>query len=173
MKENIKACPGSSPLQICLSKVDTHFFCYSANPHIPHPGLIPHSGLIPQSQTANFWGVLVTKSQIRKFVMINLQIAIRKFLWCPSPQIRKFARKNAVIQIRIGLPLILYFLPTYVRYILDYKMPCYSVLKLSQKPSLCLNEIFKLIFVRRKIMYLRISGSNGARKSQIRNLPKI
>jgi hypothetical protein len=64
---------------------------------------------------------LILQSQMRKFVMINpqntnLQISL-------VSQVRKFVRKKTVflIKIRIGLPLILFYLG---RYILDYKMPC-------------------------------------------------
>ncbi len=77
------------------------------------------------------------------------------FLLVCKSQIRKFSRKKAVflIQIRIVLPVILIYLQKYI----DYKMPCYSVSKLSQKSSLNLYESFKAYHCKEKIYVLRIT----------------
>ena len=54
--------------------------------------------LIPQSKSAHFWGVQFRKPQIRKFPWVPV----------PNAQIRKFAKKKAVLR----------------KYIVDYKMSC-------------------------------------------------
>jgi hypothetical protein len=84
-----------------------------------------------------------------------------------------------LFRIRICSPLILYFLPTYVYFrlqnaiLLCFKtVPKAAVSKLSQKPSLYLNESFQLIFERRKIMYLWSSGNIGPANRKSENCQK-
>ncbi len=112
-------------------------------------GVIPPTPL-PKVGTHIF--LLVRKSKIRIFLgsFRNHKLANFFCVQVRKSQIRKFARKNAVflIQIHINLPL---------KYILDYEMPCNSVRKTVQKAKAW--KHFKLIFLRRKIMCLRICGS--------------
>ncbi len=84
------------------SKKDTQTYFVSAQ--ISNPQIL---GLILQSQSANFWGVPVRKSQIRKFVMINPQIAYPQISLVFQPANRKPAnlkKKETIflVQIRIG-----------------------------------------------------------------------
>jgi hypothetical protein len=57
------------------------------------------------------------------------------------------------------------------KYILDYKMSCYAVSKLSHKSFLNLNEIFLAYIFKEKIMFLRICILSANRKSA--NFKKI
>jgi hypothetical protein len=109
--------------------VGTLFFFVS--PQIANPQIF---GLIPQAQICTF--LRCASPQIAN-PKICANRKTTNFLVVPvhKSQICKFARKQTVflIQIRIGLPLILFYLH---KYILDYEMPCIS--KLSQKPKVVL-----------------------------------
>ncbi len=102
--------------------------------------------------------------QIRKFVMINPQIAktlISLVSQFTNPQICK-----EKISSTLACRFYIFYLSRICKYILDYQMP---------KFALNLNEsnLRLYIFVRRKIMYLRICGSfksanrNSANRKEI------
>ncbi len=85
---NIYICTSYSPVKI--SKGHDNFFSSSqtANPL--------KLGSYRNWNSANFWGVPVCKSQIRKFVIINPQIANPKIdTFAEGPQIKKLVYKFA------------------------------------------------------------------------------
>ncbi len=65
-------------------------------------------GLFCNRRSANFWGVQVRKSLIRKLVMINRNRKSANFLVVPLHKSANLQEKKAV-QIRIGLPLNIFF----------------------------------------------------------------
>ncbi len=99
-KRNLYSCSNKTQ-DDKIARVGTQIFsCWSAN-----------------RKSANFWGLLVRKSQIRKF------------LWCPSPQI---ANPQIFFQIHIGLPLI-------------FVLPSQGYFRLRNSMYLCLKTVPKVI----------------------------